>query len=136
MPRAQALQQEKHCSEKPAHSNKDPAQPKIKEIVFLKECMVRHPETSTDVNVTANPRLKGKGRKQCYRNLVNPGAGVQSREPGEEYLVVQTGKNAGDAGSVPRWGRAPGEGKGNPLQYSCLENSLDREPGGLQSMGS
>ena len=28
------------------------------------------------------------------------------------------------------------EGNGNPLQYSCLENSLDREPGGLQSMGS
>ena len=55
--------------------------------------MVRHPEASTDVNVTANPRLKGKGRKQCYQSLVNPGAGAQSREPGEEYLVVQTRKN-------------------------------------------
>ena len=29
--------------------------------------------------------------------------------------------NAGDAGSVPGWGRSPGEGNGNPLQYSCLE---------------
>ena len=29
-----------------------------------------------------------------------------------------------------------GEGNGNPLQYSCLENSMDGEPGGLQSMGS
>ena len=28
------------------------------------------------------------------------------------------------------------EGNGNPLQYSCLENLMDREPGGLQSMGS
>ena len=34
--------------------------------------------------------------------------------------------NAGDPGSVPGSGRAPGEGKGNPLHYSCLENSMDR----------
>ena len=30
--------------------------------------------------------------------------------------------NAGDPGSIPGWGRSPGEGNGNPLQYSCLEN--------------
>ena len=34
--------------------------------------------------------------------------------------------NAGDPGSVPRLGRSPGEGNGNPLQYSCLENPMDR----------
>ena len=34
--------------------------------------------------------------------------------------------NAGDAGSVPGSGRSPGEGNGNPLRYSCLENSTDR----------
>ena len=34
--------------------------------------------------------------------------------------------NAGDLGSVPGLGRSPGEGDGNPLQYSCLENSIDR----------
>ena len=33
--------------------------------------------------------------------------------------------NAGDAGSNPWW-RSPGIGNGNPLQYSCLENSMDR----------
>ena len=33
---------------------------------------------------------------------------------------------AGDASSVPGWRRPPGEGSGNPLQYSCLENSMDR----------
>ena len=33
---------------------------------------------------------------------------------------------AGDLGSAPALGRSPGEGNGNPLQYSCLENSLDR----------
>ena len=34
--------------------------------------------------------------------------------------------NAGDVGSIPGWGRSPGEGKGNQLQYSCLENSTDK----------
>ena len=34
--------------------------------------------------------------------------------------------NAGDVGSIPGSGRFPGEGNGNPLQYSCLENSMDR----------
>ena len=34
--------------------------------------------------------------------------------------------NAGDKGSIPRLGRSLGEENGNPLQYSCLENLLDR----------
>ena len=34
--------------------------------------------------------------------------------------------NAGDAGSIPGFGRSSGEGNGNPLQYCCLENLKDR----------
>ena len=34
--------------------------------------------------------------------------------------------NAGDPGSIPRPRRSPGEGNGKPLQYSCLENSMER----------
>ena len=34
--------------------------------------------------------------------------------------------NAGEVGSIPGSGRSPGEGNGNPLQYSCLENPRDR----------
>ena len=34
--------------------------------------------------------------------------------------------SAGDLSSIPGLGRSPGEGNGNPLQYSCLENSMDR----------
>ena len=34
--------------------------------------------------------------------------------------------NAGDTGSIPGSGRFPGEGNGNPLQHSCLENPMDR----------
>ena len=32
----------------------------------------------------------------------------------------------GDPGSIPGWGRSPGEGNGNPFQYSYLENPMDR----------
>ena len=44
--------------------------------------------------------------------------------------------NAGDPGSIPGLGKSPGEGNGNPLQHSCLENPMDEEPDRLQSMGS
>ena len=44
--------------------------------------------------------------------------------------------NVGDPGSIPGLGRSPGEGTGNPLQYSCLENPMDRGAGwAVQSMG-
>ena len=36
--------------------------------------------------------------------------------------------NEGDLVSIPGSGRSPGEGNGNPFQYSCLDNSMDREP--------
>ena len=42
-------------------------------------------------------------------------------------MVKNPPVNAGDAGSIPGLGRSPGEGNGNSLQYSCLENSMDRE---------
>ena len=60
-----------------------------------------------------------------------PGLG---RSPGEEvvtpvFLPSSDGKasacDAGEPGSIPGLGRSPGEGKGNSLQYSCLENSMD-----------
>ena len=41
-------------------------------------------------------------------------------------VVKNLPANAGDLGLIPGLGRAPGEGNGNPLQYSCLENPVDR----------
>ena len=41
-------------------------------------------------------------------------------------MVKASGYNAGDLGLIPGLGRYPGEGNGNPLQYSCLENRMDR----------
>ena len=53
-------------------------------------------------------------------------------------VVKNPPANAGDtrdAGSIFESGRSPGGGHGNPLQYSCLENPMDRGAGGIQSMG-
>ena len=43
--------------------------------------------------------------------------------------------NAGDMDSIPGSGRSSGEGNGNSLQYSCLENPMEEELGGLLAMG-
>ena len=51
----------------------------------------------------------------------------------QQFQVMLVVKNppdnagdVGDRGSIPGWGRSPGGGNGNPLQYSCLENPMDR----------
>ena len=44
--------------------------------------------------------------------------------------------NAGDPGSIPGSGRSPGEGNGYPLQYSCLENPMDRGAWRAKDYGS
>ena len=41
-------------------------------------------------------------------------------------VVKNPPANAGEAHSIPGRGRSPGEGNGNPLQYSCLENSMNK----------
>ena len=50
-------------------------------------------------------------------------------------VVKNLSVNAGEAGLIPGLGRTPGEGNGNPLQYSCLEIPWTEKPGRLQSMG-
>ena len=56
-----------------------------------------------------------------------------------QYAVVKNlptnSKDATDVGLISELGRSPREGNGNALQYSCLENPMDREePGRLQSL--
>ena len=41
-------------------------------------------------------------------------------------VLKESACNAGESDSTPELGRSPGEGNGNPLQYSCLENPMDR----------
>ena len=50
--------------------------------------------------------------------------GYQKGFPGDSDVKLSA-CNVGDPGSIPGSGRSPGEGNGNPFQYSCLENSMD-----------
>ena len=56
--------------------------------------------------------------------------GLEIYQVSQVTLVVKnppaSGRDVRDVGSIPEWGRSPGEGHGTPLQYSCLENSMDR----------
>ena len=78
--------------------------------------------------------LQGPSQYKCLRlwSQSFPGSTVVKKLPSKAG-------DTGDAGSVPGWGRSSGGGNGNPLQYSCLENPMDKgakEPSGLQSIGS
>ena len=54
--------------------------------------------------------------------------------PGD-LVVKNLPANARESGLIPGLGRSPGGGHGNSFQYSCLENPMTEDPGGLQSMG-
>ena len=62
-----------------------------------------------------------KGKKSLYENSV---LNLVWGFPGGSE-VKASASNVGDPGLIPGSGRSPGEGNGNPLQYSCLENPTD-----------
>ena len=68
---------------------------------------------------TEPPWTHGSQEEVCLPDL-------PSRASLGAQMVKNLPANAGDAGSIPGWGRSPGEGNGNPLQCSCLENPTDR----------
>ena len=65
--------------------------------------------------------LQGPSQYKCLRLWSQgfPGSTVVKNLPSKAG-------DTGDAGSIPGWGRSLGGGNGNPLQYSCLENPMDR----------
>ena len=78
-------------------------------------------------------KKKGKGDSLCILITLHPSHTMIFRDgmyPCEGLRQWLSGKesacNAGDLGSVPGWGKSPGGGHSNPLQYSCLENPMDR----------
>ena len=62
-------------------------------------------------------------RRLLARGSPTPGFPSSGGFPGS--VVKESDYNARDPGSIPGSGRSPGEGNGNPLQYSCLENAMD-----------
>ena len=63
--------------------------------------------------------------KQTEKKNNYPALKVNRAFPGASVVKNQLA-NEEDAGSIPGLGRSPGGGNGNPLQYSCLENPMDR----------
>ena len=61
---------------------------------------------------------------ECYSGFSSPLVLLESYLGGSDGK--ESARNAGDPGSIPESGRSPGEGNGNPLQYSCLKNPMDR----------
>ena len=69
--------------------------------------------------------------KCCWINKIFICRGFPCGSAGKE-----SASNAGDLSSIPGLGRSPGEGNDYPLQYSCLENSMDKETWSATVMGS
>ena len=86
----------------------------------LTEVMNQRPEETSDENLeNVNTKLKMPPQKEI--NGV-----TESNCFSGSSVVKNPPANAGDVGSFPGSGRCPGEGNGNPLQYSCVENPMDR----------
>ena len=101
------------------------------------------PKLKTNKNVTLEDLFSGLGRPTALKDAVSstwvlaglrlnvqalatfsfsfPHGNLTGGSDGKESAC-----SAGDLGSIPRSRRSPGEGHGYPLQYSCLENSMDR----------
>ena len=86
------------------------------------------------VTTPSGVRTIGKNHKELFRSMNECSEGCvwqccwQKWAWGQKLHVHQQGTscNAGGLGLIPGSGRSPGEGSGNPLQYSCLENPMDR----------
>ena len=109
----------------------------------------RSPEKNTGVSEQrASHPVRAVGRDQMVQGLVDADVGfifdfkynmkplcnMKSFRGGSDDK--ESACNAGDPSLIPESERYPGEGNGNPLQYSCLENFIDRGAWWLQSMGS
>ena len=79
--------------------------------------------------------LPGSRLNQVHRLLVHSECRGGFLDGSASKVSTCSAGDTGDKSLIPGLGRSPGGGNGNPLQYSCLENPMDEEPGGLQSMG-
>ena len=85
--------------------------------------------------------LPGAHGLECGLAWELPGEAAQEQQQGKHLPNSkhdsggkESARYVGGPGSILGSGRSPGAGNGNPFQWSCLENSVTEEPGGLQSM--
>ena len=101
------------------------------------KCILNNPESNapslssqskkTDVKFCSMPPPGGVTRQYSNKATAAPPVGrfVDKDKAAGGSDAKASACNAGDLGSIPGLGRSPGEGNGNPLQYSCLENPTD-----------
>ena len=70
--------------------------------------------------------MSGRAQSQAWVCALHIGACIVVIRLPQWLDGKKSSCNAGDVGSIPGTGRSPGGGNGNPLQYSCLENPMDR----------
>ena len=99
----------------------------IKKWCSLYPLDVYSPEREPDVNQSCKHISNLSCSKFSKRVHILSDAYWIIRDSQVKLVVKYPPANAGDAGLIPKSGRSLGEGNGNPLQYSCLENTLDRE---------
>ena len=81
------------------------------------DCIVHGVTKSWDTTELLSLSLSGSTERKGEKRRVGRGAGFPGGSDGKESAC-----KAGDPGLIPGSGRSPGEGKGYPLRYSCLEN--------------
>ena len=81
-----------------------------------------------NVPVTCQLDLNKAGGKKNKHLIMSQPTFIKERIAiiNDSSVGKESACNAGDLGSIPRSGRSPGGGNGNPLQYSCLENPMNR----------
>ena len=116
------------------HYEENQATAKLHQIfVFENVYIQRKPETQIEVDICIPLFIATFTIAKIWKQPKCPPTGFPGGTSGN-HLPDYTG-DIRDAGSAPGLGRSPGGGNGNPLQYSCQENLMDRGDGGLQSIG-
>ena len=89
---------------------------------FLKQPLIKRKRTHLNRSgPSLQPRVVKSVSPEVYGSFGKGYTGFPCRSVSEEYAC-----SAGILGSIPGLGRSSGEGNGNPVQYSCLENPMDR----------
>ena len=96
---------------------------RIKRLEFVKNVPEELWMKVHTVHVAANKTNPKRKKSKKAKWLSEEALQIAGIPGGSE--VKASARNAGDTGSIPELGRSPGEGNGNPLQYSCLENPME-----------
>ena len=103
------------------HPGKKSSSPKLCPTHVHKMALWGLPEAAENPKVSEYPPLRSSSSAHTFGTSQCEHQGLPGGSQGKESAC-----NTEERGLIPGWGRSPGEGHGNSLQYSCLGNSMDR----------